>query len=204
MSTCLCVWWFQRGLPPVLFTQLAYLWSEISFGWEGCAEILFRRCSASALWGSCLRSWCRLISASPELLANNTAQREKRFLTTEHLLWRNDLLICWGVENQREAGAWYIGEIFRGGRSVHEIELRQTYSWGRTDAEVFMKWTWSGNAHERGTRCQNWIENPFKIPIPESELHLNCGAVANRMQTCSSNLNARKKKNLKFKEAYSP
>lgn len=129
-----------------LIHSVNYLWSEISLGREGCAEIRFRKC---ALWGSCLRSWSRLIFASPELFANNTAPREKRLLTTEHLLQRNDLLICWGVENQREVGAWYIGEICRGGRRVHETELRQTYSWGRIDAEVFMRWTWSSIVHER-------------------------------------------------------
>ncbi len=174
--------------------SLNYLWSEMSFGWDSFGDVLPLLSEAIV--------WCRLISASPELLANNTALSEKRLLTTEHLLRRNDLLICWRVENQTEAGAWYIGEICRGGRSVHEIELRQTYSWGRTDAEVFMRWTWSGNGHKRGTRCQNWIENPFKVP--EFELHLNCGAAANKMQNCSSNLNASKNYNLKFKEVYSP
>lgn len=162
----MCVWWFQIGLPPVLFTQLLV----ISFGWEGRAEILFRRCSASALWGSCLRSWFRLISASPELLANNTAPREKRLLTTEHLLRRNDLLIYWGVENQREAGAWYIGEICREGRSVHEIELRQSYSWGRTDAEVFMRWTWSGRMLRKEVRT---VRIELRIFLKFQFLNLN-------------------------------
>jgi len=119
VSVCRAV---SKSPAPRLIHSVNYLWSEISLGWKGRAGILFRWYSASALGGSCLRSWSRLISASLELFANNTALREKRLLTTEHLLRRNDLLICWGVENQGKAGAWYIGEIYK---------RRQECSWDR-------------------------------------------------------------------------